>query len=240
MPASQGGGAGAPVWVPVPGVHVPSHRCRAPCRQHCPPSVSSFSFSLSRVHQPHHRSLAPRPVHLKVNMLLKTNLLGTCAWCPSPPPPQTRVLGVFPRRPWESVFYFCMEFLSVTPTYLLTCASSASSPPGWRPPCCRDLVCFVPHVPPCPSSVRHVCELRVKTRGTGPGWEAGEGFPREWSSTRVTWPGHSTCQGPVAHWVHPSEDREGLGLAWATQSAWGGPGASNHREVHVAWYVSRG
>lgn len=72
-----------------------------------------------------------------------------------------------------------------------------------------------------------MCELRVKTRGTGPGWEAGEGFPREWRSTRVTWPGHSTCQGPGAHWVHPSEDREGLGLAWATQSAWGGPGASN-------------
>ena len=44
----------------------------------------------------------------------------------------------------------------------------------------------------------------------------------------------------MAHWVHPSEDREGLGLAWVTQSAWGGPGASNHREMHVAWHVSRG
>ena len=29
-------------------------------------------------------------------------------------------------------------------------------------------------------------------------------------------------------------------MAWVTQSAWGGPGASNHREMHVAWHVSRG
>lgn len=118
MPASRGGGAGAPAWVPVPGVHVPSHRFCAPRRQHCPPSVSSFGFSLSRVHQPHHGSSAPRPIHPKVNTLLKTNLLGTCAWCP-PPRKQTKVLGVFPRHPWESVFYFCMEFLSVN-THIFT------------------------------------------------------------------------------------------------------------------------